>query len=71
MREAMQFWTLPGLSRLNANTGYVWERDFSFPIREFPDRSAYTRDRDTLISPEEIQKCQMKSGSKHLKTAEK
>ena len=27
--------------------------------------------RQTPISPEEIQKCQTKSGSKHLKTAEK
>jgi len=27
--------------------------------------------RHTLISPEEIRKCQTKSGSKHLKAAEK
>jgi hypothetical protein len=42
--------------------------DFSFPIRNFSHRKAYTC--DTLTSPEKLRKCQTKSGSKHLKTAE-
>lgn len=45
--------------------------DYPFPIRDFSHPTAYTRNTDTLISPAEIRKCQMKSGLKHLKTAEK
>src|ERR1700682_4137567 len=43
-----------------------------FPSGDFWHRTTYTRDnsRHTLISAEEIRKCQTKSGSKHLKTAE-
>jgi len=45
------------------------DADFFLPIRNFSHRTMYTR--DTLTSPEELRTCQTKSGSKHLKMAEK
>jgi hypothetical protein len=55
--------------RVHRSNARSREGDFAFPIRRFlAPNNVYSR--HTLISAEEIRKCQTKSGSKHLKTAE-